>query len=114
MPTQYDMNINDDLFRGILEFDYQPYRQEPNPYYDPNCDFWDTKGVARDKLPWRANISVPDGPTIPKEICTGPYRTTKPIKTWVTRNRGRYKNLRVKRIEKVTSWEEAVDETEGI
>lgn len=108
MPTQYDMSEGDELYRAILEYDLQPTRQEPNPFYDPNYYHGGTSKVSRDKQPWREFIQVPDGPKVPKERMIGPYKDTKPIKAYVTRNRGRYNgdNLRIKRVERVTAWEE--------
>lgn len=111
MPTQYDMSEDDDLYRAILDFEVQPMRQERNPHYNPNAAGTHTHPDFRKKEMWREFIQVPDGPEITKQRMIGPYKDTKPIKAYVTRNRGRHnsKNLRINRIERATAWEEVTD-----
>lgn len=98
MPTQYDMREDDDLYRAILEYEYQPVRHEPNPNYGK-------QGMGYQ--PYR--LSIPDGPVETKTMCIGPYSSTRPIKSYITRNRGRHTNLRIKQIQKVGSWVEVPD-----
>lgn len=112
MPTQYDMDKDDDLYRAILEYDYQPMRYEPNPHYDPLFSHYSgNTGYDRKKQPWAREIQVPDGPMKVGERMIGPYKDTKPIKAYVTRNRGRHNsnNLRIKRIERASAWEKVTD-----
>lgn len=81
------MNPEDDLYRAVLEYETQPheYRQDPNG----------------------RRVRVPVGPMQTQETMIGPYKSVRPIKSYVTRNRNAYyKNLRVKRVEKVSAWEE--------
>lgn len=107
MPSQYNMSADTELYRGILEFEFQPQILLANPHYDPNY-------VARaghldmEKKPWAGQIYVPDGPVVTNEEIVGPYHSIAPIKSYVSRNRGRYLNdsLRIKRIERVSAWEE--------
>jgi len=99
MPTQYDMREDDDLFRAILEFEYQPVEYVPNPDYG--------KPGQKGYVP--ARISRPTGPVETKTMCIGPYSSTRPIKSYITRNRGRHKNLRIKQIQKVGTWVEVDD-----
>ena len=110
MPTQYDMGPDEDLYRAVLEYEVQPMRTEPNQHYDPLYRHTNGVGYDRKKQPWSQTIQVPDGPKETRERMIGPYRDIKPIKAYVTRNRGRYNgdNLRIKEIQKVTAWE-AVD-----
>lgn len=106
MPTQHDMGPDSEIYRAVLEYEVQPTKSEPNPHYDPN--YRNSGTYDRVKQPWLANIQVPDGPLVTKERMIGPYQNTTPIKAYVTRNRGRYngKNLRIKRVERVSAWEE--------
>lgn len=110
MPTQNDMGPDSELYRAILEYEVQPTREQRNPHYDPNFYYNGSKG-DRSKQPWREFIQVPDGPEVTKERVIGPYQSITPIKAYVTRNRGRYngKNLRIKRIERASAWEEVTD-----
>lgn len=89
MPSQYDMNEDDELFRAILEYDYEPTERRLNP----------TTGRYE---------SVVTGPMEVRTRCIGPYSHVRPIKAYVTRNRGRYNshNLRIKTIQKVSGWED--------
>ena len=112
MPSQYDMNADDELYRAVLEYDYQPTRMERNPHYDPNYDNNVRRGFPRDHTnqPWQEFVSVPDGPVETRETMIGPYHSIRPIKSYITRNRnGYYKNMRLKRIERVSAWEEVTD-----
>lgn len=106
MPTQYDMREGDDLYRAILEYEVQPMRDEVNPHYNPKANHTDPN--YRNHQLWRAQIKVPDGPPITKERMIGPYKDTKPIKAYVTRNRGRYNgnNLRIKTVQRASAWED--------
>ena len=107
MPTQNDMGPDSEIYRAVLEYDHQPMRSEPNPHYDPNFRINGSR-VGHSKQPWSQTIQVPDGPVVPKERMIGPYQSIIPIKAYVTRNRGGYQgtNLRIKRIERVSAWEE--------
>ena len=89
MPTQHDMGPSSEIYRAILEYEIQPMKDVPNPHYNPNG-------------------GVPDGPPKTNERTIGPYQSITPIKAYVTRNRGGYNstNLRIKRIERVSEWEE--------
>lgn len=111
MPTQYDMSEGDDLYRAVLDYDVQPMRDEPNPHYNPNVFGAHQDPNYRKNQVWRPTIQVPDGPEITKQRMIGPYKDVKPIKAYVTRNRGRHnsKNLRINRIERATAWEEVKD-----
>lgn len=105
MPTQYDMSEDDDLFRGILEYEVQPTRRERNPHYNPNhVGGRGGDPNYRKNQVWREFIDVPDGPLKTTTMCIGPYSSTRPIKSFITRNRGRYTNLRIKSVQKVASW----------
>lgn len=103
MPTQHDMGPSSEIYRAILEYEIQPMKDVPNPHYNPNGGAYD-----RAKQPWRQFIKVPDGPPKTNERMIGPYQSITPIKAYVTRNRGGYNstNLRIKRIERVSEWEE--------
>ena len=90
MPTQYDMKMDDDLFRGILQYEHQPVRWESNPNT--------SNGFPR--------VSFRDGPEEPIEFVLGPYSNIQPIKAYITRHRKRRKNLRIKAVQKVSGWEE--------
>jgi len=111
MPTQYDMGPDSVLYRAILEYEVQPTREVPNPDYDPLFQYNNGGRYDRKKQPWSQTIRVPDGPKVTHERMIGPYQNITPIKAYVTRNRGRYNgdNLRIKRIEKVATWEEVTD-----
>lgn len=111
MPSQYDMSEGDDLYRGILEWEHQPMVDVPNPDYDPQYAYGNGKMYDHTKQPWSKTIKVPRGPTVWKERMIGPYKDTRPIKAYVTRNRGRYQghNLRIKRVERVSAWEEVTN-----
>ena len=88
MPSGYDMAPEDDLYRAILEFEIQPHEYKDDPVSG-------------------RRVYVPLGPLETKEKMIGPYKGTRPIKAYVTRNRNNYhKNLRIKRVEKVSVWEE--------
>jgi hypothetical protein len=101
------MGPKSEIYRAVLEYDHQPTRSEPNPHYDPNFR-QNPSGYDRNKQPWSQTIQVPDGPVVPMERMIGPYVQITPIKAYVSRNRGRYQgtNLRIKRIERVSAWEE--------
>jgi hypothetical protein len=101
------MGPGNDIYRAILEYDHQPMKQVINPHYDPN---YTSAQYDRNTQPWLKRTMVPDGPVEVKETMIGPYIQIAPIKAYVTRNRGRHnsKNLRIKRIERVTAWEEVV------
>lgn len=106
MPTQSDMGPKSELYRGVLEYEEQPMKHVPNPHYDPQ--FNNHKPWDRTHQPWSQTVSVPDGPLVTKERMIGPYQQIAPIKAFVSRNRGGYRglNLRIKRIERVSAWEE--------
>lgn len=95
MPTQH-MNPNSELYRAILEYDYQPVEHRPNPNY--------TGRATRTYVP--TAITVPVGPVQVEERMIGPYQSISPIKAYITSNRNNTNNLRLKRIERVSSWEE--------
>lgn len=97
MPSTYHMNADDELYRAILEYEQQPMKEVSNPDYDPSGQ----SGYGS----WRTHIRVPDGPVVTLEKIVGPYTDVRHIKSYVTRNR-RNNNLRIKRVEKVASWEE--------
>ena len=92
MPSSYNMNLDGDLYRGILEYDYQDYE-------------WVRDPSKPDHLTWN-KVRVPVGPVVPTQFCVGPYHSPTPIKAFVTSSRASYTNLRLLRIEKVSGWEE--------
>lgn len=100
MPTQYDMSENTVLYRGVLEYDAQPTKVVPNPEYGK---------PVRPGTYVPAQIRVPDGPAITKQIVIGPYADPKQIKSYITRKRDSYyANLRLVRAEQVEpqDWKE--------
>ena len=100
MPTQYDMTPESELYRAVLAYDHQPMRREPNPDYKPN------NVMPGHYTP--SHINVPDGPMEVRERMIGPYQSVAPIKSYITRNRGRShgQNLRLVRVERASVWEE--------
>ena len=98
------MGEDDELYRGVLQYEMTPMEWVDNPNYRPNGphDY-----SNRDFNTWGKKVYVPTGQ--PDETVTdyiGPYSGTRPIKSYVTRHRGSKKNLRILRIEKVSEWEE--------
>lgn len=95
MPIQYNMNMDTVLYRGVLEYEVQPFDTIPNPdYRNPNV-----KGYQ----PYY--LRVPNGPVKTETMVIGPYTDPKQIKSYITRKRERYTNLRLARAEKVSGWE---------
>lgn len=108
MPTQYNMNEDSVLYRAILQYEAQPMKRERNPHYNPSQGGSASNPNYHTNQVWREYIQVPDGPEVTKERVIGPYQSIAPIKSYVTRNRGGYngKNLRIKSIQKVVTWED--------
>lgn len=103
--SSYTPHMSDDqeLYRGVLEYEETPMHYVPNPDYDPRIGMRNSQGVNT----WSVNIYVPTGdPDETKTDIIGPYNSVGPIKAYITRHRKRYKNLRLVRVEKVTGWEE--------
>lgn len=89
MPTTSDMSLDDDIYRAVLEHDFQPVRFDKNP-----------------NNPRGPLVRVPAGPVEVKQFVIGPYTETRSIKGYMTRNKGYHMNLRLVRVEKVAKWEE--------
>jgi hypothetical protein len=99
------MAEDDDLYRGVLAYEQTPHHWVPNLNYVPGQRAM--YGSSSNTNTWQAQLYVPTGD--PDETITdiiGPYSDTRPIKSYITRHRKRYTNLRIVRIEKVSGWEE--------
>lgn len=80
----------DAIYRGLIEKTVQQFRWERNPN-TPNG------------LP---TVRISTGPDRTERYYVGPYHSTSPIKSYVTRNRKPNNNMTLVRIEKVKEWEE--------
>ena len=87
MPTTYNMKQGEDLYRGIYEYDYEPFEW----VRDPNTN----RSVRR-----------VTGPVETGQFVRGPYKQISHVKATATRERQRTPSLRLVRVEKVSGWEE--------
>jgi hypothetical protein len=104
MSNGYTQHMDADkvFYRGVLEYEYQPTEYVDNPDYQPASLYASTPGVNT----WSPKIMVPVGPEKTRTDIIGPYNNPQPIKAYITRQRDRYKNLRLIRVEKTSGWEE--------
>lgn len=88
MPTTNNMEFNSDIYKAIITWDIVV----DNGYYYHHMT--------------KQHISCPTGTVVQQEECIGPYTSTAPIKSYVTRNRRWRKTIAVKKVFKVRLWEE--------
>ena len=95
--SAYTNHLKEDqeIYRGVLAYEQTPTELLPNP------DYGKAGGGYQPMY-----LTVPSGPEETITDIIGPYESVAPIKSYVTRHRGRRKNLRIVRVEKVSGWEE--------